>query len=143
MRPGWDHPLLINSLEQAAASSQAMDWEAARLTNACPRLAAVCISCRQESTVLEAHKQPLCRPETGSWASAFAYCRGKCRTSSHSTVHENAYLDTQHHCFSPSGKLPATRQSHPAFMLVPVRCWGCRNAEQLMNSNVLLLPSAS
>ena len=61
--------------------------------------------------MLEAHKRPLCRPETGNWASAFAYCRGKCRTSSHSTVHENAYLDTQHHCFSPSGKLPATEQS--------------------------------
>ena len=48
---------------------------------------------------------PLCRPETGSWTSAFAYCRGKCRTSSRSTVHENAYLDKQHHCFSASGGL--------------------------------------
>ena len=86
--------------------------------------------------MLEAHKRPLCRPETGSWASAFAYCRGKCRTSSHSTVHENAYLDTQHHCFSPSGKWPAPEQSCSAFMLVPVHCQGYGNAVQRRNSSV-------
>ncbi|BDA49135.1 probable UPF0454 protein C12orf49 homolog at N-terminal half [Coccomyxa sp. Obi] len=44
------------------------------------------------------------RPETGRWASVFEYCRNKCRTSSKSTVHENAYLSTFHHCFSASGK---------------------------------------
>lgn len=44
------------------------------------------------------------RSETGRWGSPFEYCRGKCRTSSKSTVHENAYLDSHHHCFSQSGK---------------------------------------
>ena len=77
--------------------------------------------CGEEAAMLEAHKRSLCRPETGSWASAFAYCRGKCRTSSHSTVHENAYLDTQHHCFSPSGKLPVKEQLCSAFKLIPVQ----------------------
>ena len=43
------------------------------------------------------------RPETGRWGSVFEYCRNKCRTSSKSTVHENAYLSPQHHCFSASG----------------------------------------
>ncbi|KAK9918118.1 hypothetical protein WJX75_001411 [Coccomyxa subellipsoidea] len=43
-------------------------------------------------------------PETGQWANTFEYCRNKCRTSSKSTVHENAYLSTFHHCFSSSGK---------------------------------------
>jgi hypothetical protein len=43
------------------------------------------------------------RPETGHWASTFEYCRNKCRTSSKSTVHENAYLSTFHHCFSAAG----------------------------------------
>ncbi len=48
------------------------------------------------------------RPETGRWGSVFEYCRGKCRTSSKSTVHENAYLSPLHHCFSASGaRLPA------------------------------------
>lgn len=45
-----------------------------------------------------------CRMETGKWGSPFEFCRGKCRTSSKSTVHENAYLDSYHHCFSQSGK---------------------------------------
>ena len=43
------------------------------------------------------------RPETGLWATTFEYCRNKCRTSSKSTVHENAYLSTYHHCFSATG----------------------------------------
>ena len=45
-----------------------------------------------------------CRQETGHWPNAFEYCRGKCRTTSRSTIHENAYLDPYHHCFSSSGK---------------------------------------
>ena len=44
------------------------------------------------------------RPETGEWGSPFEYCRGKCRTSSNSTVHENAYLEQDKHCFSVLGK---------------------------------------
>eukprot|EP00884_Botryococcus_braunii_P014338 jgi/Botrbrau1/22905/Bobra.0065s0057.1 len=44
------------------------------------------------------------RAETGYWDSPFEYCRGKCRTTSRSTVHENAYLAPAHHCFSSSGK---------------------------------------
>ncbi|EIE18996.1 hypothetical protein COCSUDRAFT_31544 [Coccomyxa subellipsoidea C-169] len=67
-----------------------------------------CVSCCQDpqhglpdlSTV---HRAPD-RPETGLWPSVFEYCRNKCRTSSKSTVHENAYLSPFHHCFSSSGK---------------------------------------
>jgi len=43
------------------------------------------------------------RPETGQWATTFDYCRGKCRTSSNSTVHENAYLMQDRYCFSALG----------------------------------------
>ena len=54
------------------------------------------------------------RPETGHWGSVFEYCRGKCRTSSKSTVHENAYLSPLHHCFSASGAAPPARSPHAA-----------------------------
>mmetsp|Transcript_14071 Transcript_14071/g.39861 ORF Transcript_14071/g.39861 Transcript_14071/m.39861 type:complete len:292 (-) Transcript_14071:355-1230(-) len=39
------------------------------------------------------------RPETGHWGNLFELCRGKCRTTKHSTVHENGYLGRRHHCF--------------------------------------------
>ena len=45
-----------------------------------------------------------CRPETGAWADVFGYCQDRCRTSSKSTVHENAYLSASHHCYSKSGE---------------------------------------
>eukprot|EP00798_Chlamydomonas_sp_ICE-L_P003874 gene3874-13938_t len=38
------------------------------------------------------------------WADAFDYCRGTCRSHSRSTMHENAYIDSRHHCFSRLGK---------------------------------------
>jgi SREBP regulating gene protein len=44
-----------------------------------------------------------CREETGRWPNVFEYCRGKCRTSARSTVHENAYLAPDIHCFSELG----------------------------------------
>ena len=43
------------------------------------------------------------REETGRWGSAFEYCRGKCRTHKFSTVHENAYLAPDIHCYSSLG----------------------------------------
>ena len=44
-----------------------------------------------------------CRSETGLWATTFDYCRGKCRTSSNSTVNENSYLARNKYCFSALG----------------------------------------
>jgi len=38
--------------------------------------------------------------ETGHWSDEFEYCRGKCRSHGRSTVHENAYIDKRHFCFS-------------------------------------------
>lgn len=46
----------------------------------------------------------MCRDETGRWQNAFQYCRGKCRTNSHSTVHENAYLASNVYCYSAMGE---------------------------------------
>ena len=43
------------------------------------------------------------REETGRWPNPFEYCRGKCRTSARSTVHENAYLAPAIHCFAELG----------------------------------------
>lgn len=37
-----------------------------------------------------------------TWPSAFAFCSGACRTTSRSTMHENAYASPAHHCFGSS-----------------------------------------
>lgn len=63
-----------------------------------------CISCcmRPDHTKLDAHlheNRSPGREETGRWKNLFELCRGKCRTSSKSTVHENAFLGTRHHCY--------------------------------------------
>lgn len=68
-----------------------------------------CVSCclgphNNASSIYNQDYRSPGRAETGRWGSPFEYCRGKCRTSSKSTVHENAYLDVHHHCFSQSGK---------------------------------------
>ncbi len=87
-----------------------------------------------------------CRSETGRWGSPFEYCRGKCRTSSKSTVHENAYLDSHHHCFSQSGKLMAVCSAracmtrhillcrHPVMGCMPQQdsCMTVMNSGQIM-----------
>ncbi|KAK9814096.1 hypothetical protein WJX72_000564 [[Myrmecia] bisecta] len=79
------------------------------LDNKCCEEFEQCVSCclapqHDAATVVANVFRSNGRPETGRWNSAFEYCRGKCRTTSRSTVHENAYLDTHHHCFSESGK---------------------------------------
>mmetsp|Transcript_19991 Transcript_19991/g.50283 ORF Transcript_19991/g.50283 Transcript_19991/m.50283 type:complete len:235 (-) Transcript_19991:82-786(-) len=63
-----------------------------------------CVSCcmAAEHTPVDAHIHTYRSPgrsETGQWGSVFELCRGKCRTSSKSTVHENAYLGARHHCY--------------------------------------------
>jgi len=65
-----------------------------------------CEACPEETSIKPPTRQCLyfpCRSETGQWSSTFEYCRGKCRTTSNSTVNENAYLATNKHCFSPLG----------------------------------------
>lgn len=39
------------------------------------------------------------KESTGHWENPFDYCRGKCRTNAHSTIHENTYMSHSHHCF--------------------------------------------
>ena len=54
-------------------------------------------------------------PETGRWDSPFHYCAGKCRATSVVTVHENAYISRNHHCFSASGipRVPVPKENPP------------------------------
>lgn len=55
------------------------------------------------------------RPDTGHWSTLFDFCRGKCRTSSNSTVHENDYVSARHYCYSENGRpLVAPLPSLPA-----------------------------
>uniref|UniRef100_A0A061SG01 SREBP regulating gene protein n=1 Tax=Tetraselmis sp. GSL018 TaxID=582737 RepID=A0A061SG01_9CHLO len=68
-----------------------------------------CVSCclKQDHTpasALAANFRSAGRPETGKWGSRFELCRGKCRTTSQSTVHENSYLGRRHHCFGDRQK---------------------------------------
>mmetsp|Transcript_18603 Transcript_18603/g.39956 ORF Transcript_18603/g.39956 Transcript_18603/m.39956 type:complete len:200 (-) Transcript_18603:575-1174(-) len=51
--------------------------------------------------------------DSGTWGEAFEYCRGVCRSHGRSTVHENAYISTRHHCFSKLGK-PLLTEPLPA-----------------------------
>ncbi|GFQ06395.1 upf0454 protein c12orf49 homolog [Phtheirospermum japonicum] len=65
-----------------------------------------CVSCclNPATTRKElALKVKIAKPATaGNYASVFDYCVGRCRHSSASVVHENAYLSEFHHCFSIS-----------------------------------------
>ncbi|XP_020236060.1 uncharacterized protein LOC109815687 isoform X2 [Cajanus cajan] len=46
-------------------------------------------------------KMKVSKPATArTYASVFDYCAGRCRHSSESVVHENAYISDFHHCFS-------------------------------------------
>ncbi|KFM24030.1 DDT domain-containing protein [Auxenochlorella protothecoides] len=44
------------------------------------------------------------RPETGRWETVFQACQAACRTSSHSTLHENAFIALRKHCYSDTGR---------------------------------------
>lgn len=68
-----------------------------------------CVSCclspsYRAKDLIKSQTRSAGRAETGYWDSVFELCKGKCRTTAHSTVHENAYLSGLHHCFSESGK---------------------------------------
>ncbi|KAK9808166.1 hypothetical protein WJX73_004026 [Symbiochloris irregularis] len=83
--------------------------ETCSVENQCCKEYERCVSCclaprHNASTLYLTSFRSPDRDNTGRWSSAFEYCRGKCRTTSRSTVHENAYLDPHHHCFSNSGK---------------------------------------
>ncbi|KAK7257873.1 hypothetical protein RIF29_32168 [Crotalaria pallida] len=63
-------------------------------------------------------KLKIAKPATArTYTSVFDYCAGRCRHSSESVVHENAYLSDFHHCFSlpanssagTDGNLPEAR----------------------------------
>jgi hypothetical protein len=68
-----------------------------------------CVSCcldpRHEAAVLAPRTKRFTRnSDGGTWPDAWEYCSGLCRTHSRSTVHENAYISTRHHCFSGHGR---------------------------------------
>lgn len=46
------------------------------------------------------------------WPNAFEYCKGMCRSHGKSTMHENAYISSRHHCFSELGR-PSTTSGMP------------------------------
>lgn len=59
-------------------------------------------------------------PTTGKWDDAFQYCMGKCRTHKRSTVHENAFIDDRHFCFSDSSR-PKVSNLHTTGSLAQCR----------------------
>mmetsp|Transcript_2165 Transcript_2165/g.3522 ORF Transcript_2165/g.3522 Transcript_2165/m.3522 type:complete len:288 (+) Transcript_2165:87-950(+) len=58
--------------------------------------------------------------DAGAWQSAWEYCKGICRTHGRSTVHENAYISTRHHCYSAS-KVPMVADPLPSGALAGVK----------------------
>ncbi|KAB2009088.1 hypothetical protein E1A91_D10G146000v1 [Gossypium mustelinum] len=72
-----------------------------------------CVSCclhparTQKEQVL---KLKIAKPSTsGTYLSVFDFCAGRCRHNSESVVHENAYVNDFHHCFSlPSNSSGST-----------------------------------
>lgn len=63
-----------------------------------------CVSCCLNpalTTKERVLKMKVSKPATArTYASVFDYCAGRCRHSSESVVHENAYISDFHHCFS-------------------------------------------
>ncbi|KAK4420234.1 hypothetical protein Salat_2436400 [Sesamum alatum] len=63
-----------------------------------------CVSCCLNPAMTPkelALKVKIAKPVTaGTYGSVFDFCAGRCRHSSESVVHENAYLSEFHHCFS-------------------------------------------
>ena len=77
----------------------------------------------------------ICREETGHWETPFEFCKGKCRTTSRSTVHENAYLSPRHHCFSASGT-PLSHTSSLACMSYHTAVFSVFNCCQNLQSSL-------
>ncbi len=104
----------FNSQTGCCTRGQQYSCETCSSDNLCCEEYERCVSCclspsyRAKDWVQAENRSPG-RPDTGRWASAFDLCKGKCRTTAHSTVHENAYLSGLHHCFSESGKPTHTR----------------------------------
>ncbi|EOY04892.1 hypothetical protein QUC31_017035 [Theobroma cacao] len=63
-----------------------------------------CVSCCLHPAQIQKEqvlKLKIAKPATaGAYLSVFDFCAGRCRHSSESVVHENAYVSDFHHCFS-------------------------------------------
>lgn len=61
-------------------------------------------------------KVKIAKPVTaGTYGSVFDFCAGRCRHSSESVVHENAYLSEFHHCFSIPSNSSGTKMLKSIF----------------------------
>ncbi|MED6152164.1 hypothetical protein PIB30_089278 [Stylosanthes scabra] len=77
-----------------------------------------CVSCclnPVQTSKEQILKVKVAKPATArTYTSVFDYCAGRCRHSSESVVHENAYLSDFHHCFSlPSNSSAGTIGTRP------------------------------
>uniref|UniRef100_A0A1D2AG79 SREBP regulating gene protein n=1 Tax=Auxenochlorella protothecoides TaxID=3075 RepID=A0A1D2AG79_AUXPR len=75
----------------------------------CCSLYEECVSCclsplHEPQTHLQRLYRGADRPETGRWETVFQACQAACRTSSHSTLHENAFIALRKHCYSDTGR---------------------------------------
>ncbi|KAL1361868.1 hypothetical protein AAHE18_03G036700 [Arachis hypogaea] len=75
-----------------------------------------CVSCclnPVQTSKEQILKVKVAKPATArTYTSVFDYCAGRCRHSSESVVHENAYVSDFHHCFSlPSNSSAGTNST--------------------------------
>ncbi|XP_047161282.1 uncharacterized protein LOC124831354 isoform X5 [Vigna umbellata] len=83
-----------------------------------------CVSCCLNPALTSKEqvlKMKVAKPATArTYTSVFDYCAGRCRHSSESVVHENAYISDFHHCFS----LPSNSSSGKNSTLIEARLNG-------------------
>ncbi|MCL7030292.1 hypothetical protein MKW94_004167 [Papaver nudicaule] len=85
-------------------SGEKYSCQGCNIVSQCCNTYEYCVSCclnpartQQELAMQVKIAKPV---SAGTYASVFDFCAGRCRHSSESVVHENAYISDFHHCFS-------------------------------------------
>ncbi|CAL0329186.1 unnamed protein product [Lupinus luteus] len=106
--------LSVNSQSRCCPqTSQRFSCHGCNVLSRCCNSYEYCVSCclnPVHTSKEQVLKLKIAKPSTArTYASVFEYCAGRCRHSSESVVHENAYLSDFHHCFSlPSNSSTGT-----------------------------------
>ncbi|KAK7262580.1 hypothetical protein RJT34_30154 [Clitoria ternatea] len=110
--------LSVNSRSRCCPQSgEKFSCHGCNLLSQCCNSYEYCVSCCLNPSLISkerALKVKVAKPATaGTYASVFDYCAGRCRHSSESVVHENAYISDSHHCFSlPSNSSTGKNSTH-------------------------------
>ncbi|XP_026420605.1 uncharacterized protein LOC113316665 isoform X1 [Papaver somniferum] len=97
-------------------SGEKYSCQGCNIVSQCCNTYEYCVSCclnpartQQELALQVKIAKPV---SAGTYASVFDFCAGRCRHSSESVVHENAYVSDFHHCFSLRSNSSGTLDGH-------------------------------